>query len=106
MAHERALLARLEDPLEDLDVRMAAAHALGVVCGHAATERLTRLASAAETPMLDDAGLQLAVTSIEALGRLHPPDLAQRLQKLRDAGVRPEIRRVVDAATKEANPCR
>jgi HEAT repeat protein len=104
-AHEKAIQARLDDPLEDLEVRVAAARALGSVCGRGATERLTKLASAAATPMLDDTEVQLAVASIESLGRLHPPDLAVRLQKLQDPGVRPEIRRVADAALKETETC-
>jgi HEAT repeat protein len=104
-SHEKAIQARLDDAAENLEVRVVAARALGDVCGRGATDRLTQLALAAATPTLDDTQIQLAAASIEALGRLHPADLSTRLAKLQEPAVRPEVRRVVDAALKETDTC-
>jgi HEAT repeat protein len=105
VAHAKEILGRLDDPSEDGEVRVTAAHALGGVCARAATERLTKLASAAASPALDDVEIQLAIAAIEALGKIHPVDLAARLGNLQDASVRAEVRRVVDAALKETEVC-
>jgi HEAT repeat protein len=96
--------ARLEDAHEDLDVRIAAAHAVGALCDGRALGPLSRFAvSGGSSPDPNDVALGLAAT--EALAQLHPPDLAKRLKDLDSRGVRPDAKRAADAAIAAHGTC-
>jgi len=97
--------ARLRDKREDLDVRVAAAHALGSLCDARAVDDLAGYAvSGASSPDPDEVALGLAAT--EALGEIHPADLAKRLKGLHSKGSRPDAQRAADAAVAARGSCR
>jgi len=97
--------SRLEDTREDVDVRVAAAHALGGLCDLRALDALERLAiSGASSPDPNDVALGLAAT--DALGQLHPADLAKRLKGVHTKGARPDAQRAADAAVSAPGVCR
>jgi HEAT repeats len=96
---------RLEDAHEDVDVRVAAAHALGALCDARAVDALVAHAVAgASSPDPNDVALGLAAT--EALGQLHPADIGSRLKKIHGKGVRPDAQRAADAAIADHGICR
>ena len=67
---------------EAVEVRMQAARALGMMCDQGSLDALTSYAQKAGD-RLASADLQsIGSAAIVALGRLHPPDLAQRLAPL------------------------
>ena len=104
IAHTDALRARLEDTREDIEVRMAAARALGTMCVRSATDRLETLARPEASPISDETSVQLALAAIDALGHLHPADLDARLAKVaKDA--KDEVKRAVDRARSEKDLC-
>jgi HEAT repeat protein len=81
---EDALVERIGDNEEDDDVRVAATGALGAMCDPRMVETLTSLVRTAALPMADEAQAKIGVAAIEALGRIHPPDLAARLSMALD----------------------
>jgi HEAT repeat protein len=101
----RLLVDRVDDRKEDLDVRVASARALGSLCATSAADRLTRLADAAASPVADETETELGIAAIDALGKLHPPDLGRRLAKAREQGAHNEVRRAADASLAEAGAC-
>ncbi len=92
------------DPSVPLDVRITATRALGAVCATGEVERLTRAANLALNPA-DEADLRIGLAAIDALGRIHPGDLARRLEKLRDKKVRAPLRGAADRALVETEIC-
>jgi HEAT repeat protein len=102
----RLLTLRMDDRKEDLDVRVAATRALGRLCAANAADRLTKLADAAASPVADETETELGIAAIDALGKLHPPDLGKRLAKARGQGVHDEVRRAAEASLAEAGSCR
>jgi HEAT repeat protein len=104
-AYAGTIRGRLEDRHEDLDVRVAAAHALGTLCDAHAVDALADYAvEGASSPDPNDVALGLAAT--EALGQLHPADLASRFKKIRGKGTRPDAQRAADAAIAARGVCR
>jgi HEAT repeats len=75
---EERLLEALTTDREDAFVRAESARALGRLCAKDAASALTERAR--ETPA---SSWELQSAAIEALGKLHPPDLAERLAPLR-----------------------
>ncbi len=100
-----AVVDRLDDRDEYLEVRVAAARTLGAICMQSATDRLTELAERAKLPVdtFDD---RIGFAAIEALGAIHPPDLATRLAPLRDKNVRLPARLAADRALASPPACR
>lgn len=100
-----AILDRLDDRDEYLEVRVAAARALGALCMQNATDRLSELSERAKLPVdaFDD---RIGFAAIEALGAIHPPDLAARLAPLRDKNVRVPARLAADRALATPPACR
>jgi len=97
--------SRLELAHEDLDVRVAAAQALGNLCDARAVDVLSRYAvTGASSPDPDEVSLGLAATL--ALGQIHPADLASRLQKVHAKGTRPDAQRAADDAVAARPACR
>jgi hypothetical protein len=105
VAHAGPIRSRLELAHEDLDVRVAAAQALGTLCDARAVDVLSRYAvTGASSPDPDEVSLGLAATL--ALGQIHPADLASRLQKVHAKGTRPDAQRAADAAIATKPACR
>jgi HEAT repeat protein len=73
---------RLDDTGEDLEVRNAAARALGALCDSDATDRLTELARALGSPATDEDAQQLGFSALVGLAALQPADLRGRLAPL------------------------
>ena len=95
----------LADGKEDADVRAAAAHALGAMCVQNAANELTKLAGFANNPKYpsDDT---IGIAAIEALGALHPADLAERLAPLTAKDARLPVRRAAQRALNDPGTCR
>jgi HEAT repeat protein len=100
-----AIRERLDDAREDVEVRALAARTLGVMCASGAADRLTKLAHLARSPV-DETDDRMGIAAIEALGTLHPPDLAARLAPLRGKDVRLPVRRAAERAMAEPGSCR
>ena len=101
-----AVRERVDDEREDPDVRVAAAHALGSMCDAKTLDRLTELARAAADPMVDQDTLALGLAAVDALGAMHPADLAARLSKLRGEGVRDAVKAAALRALAMTPACR
>jgi hypothetical protein len=87
------------------DVRIRSVKALGAVCHRASIDRLTELARAGAQPFADGAAQSLGGVAVSALGRLHPPDLAQRLAPLRGEGASKAASLGAQAALDETDRC-
>ena len=98
-----AKLARDAD--SPLELRVAATRALGAVCASSEVDYLTRAAVRALAP-IDEADLRVGVAAIDALGRIHPRDLNERLAKLREKTVRLPLKSAADRAVAETDVCR
>jgi HEAT repeat protein len=72
----------LEDDEQTAEVRSAAASALGELCDREALALLTEHARKLADPMLSEEGRMISPAALRALTRIHPPDLANRLQPL------------------------
>jgi HEAT repeat protein len=100
-----AIRSRLDDAHEDVDVRVAAAHALGALCDGPAIDSLSRYAvTGASSPDPNEVAVGLAAT--DALGQLRPVDLAKRLRGIHAKGTRPDAQRAADAAVAGRGTCR
>lgn len=99
-----AMAALAKDQEAQLDLRVAAVRALGAVCASSELDYLGRAAERALHPV-DEADLRLGVAALDALGRIHPPDLAKRLEKLRAKDVRTPLRHAAERALVEPTTC-
>jgi HEAT repeat protein len=97
--------ARMEDEREDLGVRVSATRALGALCDRASTDALTERAQRAASPVASEAEMQIGLAAADALGKVHPGDLAKRLALLRDRSARVEVQRAAERAI-ASPPCR
>ena len=73
-----AIRERLEDRDEDVEVRAAAAQALGATCDAGSAERLTDFAHLLVVPGVPEELLQVAVGSLAGLAARQPSDLKAR----------------------------
>lgn len=94
-----AIRKRAFDPRELVDVRADAIAALGKLCDKASVDDLFDLVRRGSS---SDGAHQLALAAIDALGELHPPDLAQRLSAIDQTSlvVKDAVRRALQAAPK------
>jgi HEAT repeat protein len=76
------LRARVEDKEESPLVRAEAARSLGLLCDAASLELLTVYARRLLEPLSTPELLPVAAAALDALGRIHPPDLQRRLAPL------------------------
>lgn len=76
------LLDLLSDKKERFEVRAAAARALGDICYDRAVDKLTDAAQKLRSATPDPPERAVAVSALDALAKLHPRDLASRLQPL------------------------
>ncbi len=88
----RDVRKRLDDEAETIQVRTAAARALGAMCDARSYDRLTELAQAAASPVASQDELALALAAIDALGHAHPADVGKRLAPIDDKSVKQELR--------------
>ncbi|MEO6419746.1 MAG: HEAT repeat domain-containing protein [Polyangiaceae bacterium] len=98
--------AKLADPHERADVRTAAAHALGEMCDAGSLDSLEKLAGKAASPVASESETAVGLAAIDALGRIHPTDLARRFGKFSASDVPAEARRAVDHALGQPATCR
>jgi hypothetical protein len=73
---------RLDDTGEDLEIRGAAARALGALCDTDSADRLSELVRALGSPSTDVDAQQLGFAALVGLAALHPPDLQSRVASL------------------------
>lgn len=76
------LLDLFTDKDERFEVRIAAARALGDICYDRAIDKLTDSAKRLRSPSPDPRDRAIASSALEALAKLHPSDLASRLEPL------------------------
>jgi len=104
-AHAEVVRERLEDAEEDIEVRVSAAIALGLMCDTEAVGELTRYALALSDPSASANARVLAPAALGALARIHPADLRKRLDRLLDPKAPLLARRAAEAALAEAPAC-
>jgi hypothetical protein len=93
------------DTKQDLEVRRRAVVALGLACATDALGELTARARTLSVPAPMEIDVALGVAAIEALGRIHPRDLAQRLAPLLAKGAKGEAARLAERAMAEPGAC-
>ena len=102
----KGIRGRIEDEHEALEVRLAATRAIATLCDRGSIDLLQRLASRAPLPMASDEEIQLGFAAAEALGRVHPADLADRLAPLAAKDARVEARTAAARALATPPGCR
>jgi len=105
IAYRGAIRDHLTRPKEESAVVTASARALGMLCDAQAVEALAKLALQGGSSQ-DAAQVSLGLVATEALGKIHPADLAARLAPLHSKSVRPDARLAADRATAAVTPCR
>ena len=90
---------------EESAVRNASARALGMLCDSQAVEALSKLATIGGMGP-DAAQVSLGLVATEALGKIHPADLAARFSPLQAKTVRPDARAAAQRALAEEGRCR
>jgi hypothetical protein len=95
-----------DEAAEKVTVRIAAVHALGVLCDPDSADLLAVFAVRSADPYSPEAASGLGAASVAALGRLHPPDLRDRLAPLLSReGVPAHIKAAATAALGAAGHC-
>jgi HEAT repeat protein len=102
--HADAIRERADTVEELPEVRARAILALAALCDRRSVDDWTRRAQRAKAP-LDEADRRLGAASIAALGRLHPPDLAERLAPLVAKDSPPMVREMARAAIAAETKC-
>ncbi len=98
--------AMADEASEKVTVRIAAVHALGMMCDANATEMLTIFADRSADPYSPEASSGLGAASVAALGRLQPSDLKKRLEVLLTReGVPVAIKSAAEAALETRDRC-
>ncbi|MEO8799174.1 MAG: HEAT repeat domain-containing protein [Polyangiaceae bacterium] len=97
---------RADDENESLDVRVAAVRALGASCDAGSLGRLSDFAAKVSSQMASDVEVALGLAAVEALGALHPADIARRLAPLTSAQTKPAIRKMALDAIAQPGSCR
>ena len=95
-----------DDENEPIDVRLAAVRALGSTCDASSLGRLGDFANKLVSPMADDTQVALGFGAIEAIGAIHPADIARRLGNLTANGVRAAVRKQALEAIASPGACR
>ena len=100
-----AIRDRLDDKYEDVDVRSAAAQALGALCDNDSRDRLTEWALVLAMPDASEDWQQIAGNALAALATINPPDLRARLGSLRLPTVPPAVRAAAEQALAARGKC-
>ncbi len=107
VAHAAEVRERAEDSEEPVSVRIQAVRALGRMCDPGALDTLTIFARRSADGMSPEAASGLGRVAIVALGRLHPPDLAKRLEPLMTGQRVPaQVRAAAESALHETDVCK
>jgi len=101
-----AVRERMDDEGEAVEVRAAAARALGGVCDVRSLERLTELAHKLATPVTSEEELPIAQGALQGLAALGPADLRQRLAPLLGPNAPPHVRDAAQRALGTHGGCR
>jgi HEAT repeats len=104
-AYAPPLRAMVMDVAVHHDVRVSSARALGQMCDPAALDALTELGAKTASPVATEDELAVGLAAIDALGKIHPPDLARRLSPERSKEARPHVRRAAEVATAAPSIC-
>ena len=102
--HER-IREGLDDVYDEVEVRAAAARALGAVCDLGSADRLTQLARTMGAPNATEDQLELAVGALAGLSTMQPADLNGRLAPLLAPSSPPSVRASARAALAEGRKC-
>jgi HEAT repeat protein len=97
---------RLDDTGEDLEVRGAAARALGALCDMDSADRLSELVRALGSPATDQDAQQLGLAALVGLAALHPPDMQSRVAALLQPGAPPTARAAAERALAARGMCK
>jgi hypothetical protein len=97
---------RLDDTGEDLEVRSAAARALGALCDADSADRLSELVRALGSPATDPDAQQLGFAALVGLAALHPSDLQSRVAALLAPGAPPYARAAAQRALSARRMCK
>ena len=103
--YAKKIYERLDEPREDVDVRVIAATTLGALCWHDATDRLTTLALHAPDPE-SERQERIAMASLGALAALHPRNLEKRIAPLLAKDVRLPVKQAAERAIRGPGSCR
>jgi HEAT repeat protein len=98
--------ARLDDPDETLETRIAAIRALSTLCDVGSADLLTSIARRGALPLATEDDLLLSLEATNALGAVHPHDLASRLAPLAASGTSAEARAAASRALASPATCR
>ncbi|CAN5316865.1 hypothetical protein BH09MYX1_BH09MYX1_04720 [soil metagenome] len=101
-----AVRDRFDDEREDAIVRAAAARTLGALCDLTYVDQLTEIALHASDPLVNSEGLGLTLAAIEALGAIHPKDIASRLRPLDAETVKDAVRATAKRAIAGPGTCK
>jgi len=101
-----AIRGRLDDPLEDADVRAVAASALGGVCDAGSVDRLTALARALALSAASQDDQVVALGALAGLAAMQPRDLRERLGPLLTASAPPSVRAAAEETLDTRGACR
>jgi HEAT repeat protein len=102
----KVIRALAVDAHEVLEVRLAAVKALATLCDRSSVDLLAELAHRAPLPMATDEEIQIGIAAVEALGRLHPANLAPLLAPLAAKDASAEARAAAARALATAPSCR
>jgi HEAT repeat protein len=97
---------RLEDAEEWPEVRAEAARSLGALCDAESADVLAAFAKKLADPMASSDALLIGGASVQALGRLAQPSLAEQLAPLTNAKAPPHARRAAATALSARVTCR
>jgi HEAT repeat protein len=97
---------RLDDTGEDLEVRGAAARALGALCDTDSADRLSELVRALGSTATDQDAQQLGFAALVGLAALHPSDLQSRVAALLQPGAPPYARAAAERALAARGMCK
>jgi HEAT repeats len=106
VAWRSTVAERLDDTGEDLEVRGAAARALGALCDGDSADRLSELVRALGSSATDPDAQQLGFAALVGLAALHPPDLQRRVAALLAPGAPPYARAAAQRALAARGMCK
>ncbi|MEO8875076.1 MAG: HEAT repeat domain-containing protein, partial [Polyangiaceae bacterium] len=101
----KGLRERLDDDSEQIDVRIAAVRALGATCDAASLGRLSTLAAKVASTIANDVDIALGLAAIDAIGAIHPADIARQLSAVTASGARASVRKRAADAISEPGTC-
>jgi HEAT repeat protein len=101
-----AIRERLNDVNEAIDVRAAAARALGAICDAKSADRLTELARKLATPAASEDVLPLGLGALVGLAKLGPADLRSRIAPLLAPNAPSQVRAAAEQALSSGGVCR